>query len=42
MQIYYVRTLDEVLERALTPAPSGLPLGALTPQPPVPAAPAVH
>jgi ATP-dependent Lon protease len=42
MQIHYVRTLDEALERALTPAPSGLPLGSLAPQGSVPAAPAVH
>jgi ATP-dependent Lon protease len=43
MQIHYVRTLDEALDRALTPAPSGLSLGAARPpQGPAPAAPGVH
>jgi ATP-dependent Lon protease len=42
MKIHYVRTLDEALQLALTPAPSGLPLGALQPKGPAPAAPAVH
>src|SRR6185295_1664068 len=31
MQIHYVRTLDEALDRALTPAPSGVPVGAVRP-----------
>jgi ATP-dependent Lon protease len=42
MKIHYVRTLDEALQLALTSAPSGLPLGQLTPKGPAPAAPAVH
>jgi len=43
MQIHYVRTLDEALDRALTPASSGVSLGAARPpQGPAPAAPAVH
>jgi ATP-dependent Lon protease len=32
MQIHYVRTLDEALEKALTPAPTGMP--AVAPRPP--------
>jgi ATP-dependent Lon protease len=42
MRIHYVHTLDEALQLALTPAPSGLPLGALAPKGPAPASPAVH
>jgi len=44
MEVHYVRTLDEALDFALTPAPAGTGLGALRPpQAPTPAAPpAVH
>jgi ATP-dependent Lon protease len=43
MQIHYVRTLDEALDRALTPVPSGVSLGAARPpQAPAPASPGVH
>jgi ATP-dependent Lon protease len=42
MKIHYVRTLDEALERALTPAPAGVPLAVLPPQGPAPVAPPVH
>jgi ATP-dependent Lon protease len=42
MQIHYVRTVDEVLDHALTPAPAAVPLAARPPQGPAPASPAVH
>ncbi len=41
MQIHYVRTLDEALEKALTPAPSAIPVGTTRAPSPAPAPP-VH
>jgi ATP-dependent Lon protease len=42
VQIHYVRTVDQALEYALGPAPTGLPLELGRPQEPTPASPAVH
>jgi ATP-dependent Lon protease len=42
IEIHYVRTVDEALDYALTPAPPGLSLGAVRPKGSTPASPAVH